>query len=62
MVLGILIPAVVFVGMSLMVWSRPQIWWEWLLDPLVLFIWFGMPVTLAVSLFRDKKTSEYFTR
>ena len=56
-ILGILIPAVILAGMLWLVFSRPA-WWEW---PFTLFVWFVMPVTLAVSLFRDKKTSEYFS-
>ena len=60
-VLGLVIPAVFWSGMSLMEFSRPA-WWEWPFDILfVLVVWFGIPILLAVSLFRDKKTSEYFT-
>jgi len=45
----------------LMEFSRPA-WWEWPFDILfVLVVWFGIPILLAVSLFRDKKTCEYFT-
>ena len=55
--LGILIPAVILAGLLWLVFSRPA-WWEW---PIVLLMWFTVPVTLAVALFTDKKTSEYFT-
>jgi hypothetical protein len=55
--LGILIPAVTFAMMQWLVFSWPA-WWEW---PIILLMIFTVPVTLAVSLFRDKKTSEYFT-
>src|SRR3974390_512308 len=59
-ILGLVIPAVFWTLMCLMEFSRPA-WWEW---PFVilfaLVVWFGFPIFLAVSLFRDKKTSEYF--
>lgn len=54
---GIVIPAAFWTLMCLMIFSRP-VWWEW---PFALVIWFGIPISLAVSLFTDKKTSEYFT-
>jgi len=56
-ILGILIPAVALAVMLWLVFSWPA-WWEW---PIILPFIFTMPVILAVSLFRDKKTSEYFT-
>jgi hypothetical protein len=56
-VLGLSIPTAFWTSMCMMVFSRPA-WWEW---PLVVPMWFSIPVALAVSLFRDKKTSEYFT-
>jgi hypothetical protein len=56
-ILGILIPAVILSVMLWLVFSRPA-WWEW---PFALLMFFTVPVTLALSLFRDKKTSEYFT-
>jgi len=60
-VLGLVIPAVFWTGMCLMEFSRPA-WWEWpLVIPFALVVWFGIPTVLAVSLFRDKNTSEYFT-
>ncbi|MGA2788118.1 MAG: hypothetical protein ABSF60_11380 [Verrucomicrobiota bacterium] len=60
-VLGLLIPAAFWTFMCLMEFSRPA-WWEWPLDIIfMLVVWFGYPILLAVSLFRDKKTSEYFT-
>jgi peptidoglycan/LPS O-acetylase OafA/YrhL len=55
-VLGILIPAVILAAMLWVVFSHPA-WWEW---PFLVLMFFTVPVTLAVSLFRDKKTSEYF--
>lgn len=58
--LGLIIPAAFWTSMCLMEFSRP-VWWEWPFDVLVLVLWFGYPVLMAVSLFRDKKTSEYFT-
>jgi uncharacterized membrane protein YedE/YeeE len=56
-ILGILIPAAILTAMLWLVFSRPA-WWEWLF---ALLMFFTVPVTLAVSLFRDKRTSEYFT-
>jgi len=59
-VLGLLIPAVFWASMCSM-FSRPA-WWEWpLVVVLVLVVWMGIPIVLVVSLFRDRKTSEYFT-
>jgi multisubunit Na+/H+ antiporter MnhB subunit len=58
--LGILIPAIVFIAMCLTVWSRPQAWWDWLLSMLTALAWFAIPIALAVSLFKDAKTHEYF--
>lgn len=61
-VLGLLIPAAFWASMSLMEFSRPA-WWEWLFDAvLILVVWMGIPIMLAVSLFRDRKTCEYFTK
>jgi len=61
-VLGLVIPAVFWSGMISMEFSRPARW-EWPFDILfALTGWFGIPILLAVSLFRDKKTSEYFTQ
>jgi len=61
-VLGLVIPAVFWTSMCLMEFSRPA-WWEWPLDAVfALVVWFGFPILLAVSLFRDRKTSEYFTK
>jgi hypothetical protein len=57
-ILGILIPGALLIGMVWLVLSRPA-WWEW---PVVFFVVFALPVTLAVSLFRDKTTSGYFTK
>jgi hypothetical protein len=54
---GLLIPAAFWTLMCLIVFSRPA-WWEW---PFVLILWFCIPIFLAVSLFKDKKTIEYFT-
>jgi hypothetical protein len=61
-VLGLLIPAVFWAGICLMgIFSRPA-WWEWPLAFLLsLVALLGIPIMLAVLLFRDKKTSEYFT-
>jgi hypothetical protein len=61
-VLGLLIPAAFWTGMCLMgIFSRPA-WWEWPLDILFsLVALLGIPIVLAASLFRDKKTSEHFT-
>jgi uncharacterized integral membrane protein len=59
-VLGLAIPAA-FWTLMLSEFSRPA-WWEWPLDTvLVLVVWMGIPILLTISLFRDKKTSEYFT-
>jgi len=59
-VLGILIPAV-FWCLMLPEFSRPA-WWEWPFDVvLVLVVWMGIPILLVTSLFRHKKTSQYFT-
>jgi hypothetical protein len=55
-VLDFLMPAVFWLLM-LPVFSRPA-WWEW---PFVLVMWFSIPTGLVALLFRDKKTSEYFT-
>ena len=54
---GLLIPAAFWTLMCLVVFRRPA-WWEW---PFALMLWIGIPVFLAVSLFKDKKTIEYFT-
>jgi hypothetical protein len=59
--LGILIPAYVFIGMCVMVFSRPEAWWDWCLCLICTVVFFAIPVTLALVLFRDKKTSAYFT-
>jgi NO-binding membrane sensor protein with MHYT domain len=59
-ILGLVVPATVWMGMSLMEFSRPA-WWEWPFDVvLILVVWMGIPIVLAVALFRDKKTNEYF--
>jgi peptidoglycan/LPS O-acetylase OafA/YrhL len=51
---GLLIPGIVFIGMCLMEWSRPEGWLEWLFSGLfALVIWFGIPIVLALSLFKD---------
>jgi hypothetical protein len=61
-VLDTLIPAFVFVGMCLMIWSRPEAWWDWLLClTLGPIMWFSLPVVFAVILFKDKKAGVYFT-
>ena len=61
-VLGLVIPGAFWTTMSLMFFSRPA-WWEWpLVVVLILVGWMGIPILLAVSLFRDRKTSEYFTK
>ena len=57
-VLGNLIPAAFFVLCILGSDLSEMAWWKW---PIGLVVWFAVPVTLAVSLFIDKKTSEYFT-
>ena len=54
---GLLIPAAFWTLMCLIVFSRP-VWWEW---PFALMLWFSIPIGLAVSLFKDKKSIEYFT-
>ena len=60
-VLGLVIPGVLWTSMYLMEFSRPA-WWEWPFDILfALVVCFGFPILLAVSLFGDKRTSEYFT-
>jgi len=60
-VIIILIPAVVLALMIRMkICSSPQSWWEWLLEPLPLIVWFGFPVIFAVLLFKDKKADKYF--
>lgn len=59
-VLNLAIPAVFWTFMCLTVFSKPA-WWEWPLD--IFFasvIWLGYPSLLAASLFRDKKTSDFF--
>ena len=55
--LDLVIPAVFWASMCLLVFSRP-VWWEW---PLALLLWFTIPVALAVLLFTDRKTREYFS-
>jgi hypothetical protein len=41
--------------------SRPA-WWKWPFDAVfALVMWFGIPIVLAISLFHDRKTSDYFT-
>jgi hypothetical protein len=58
----ILIPAIVLANIFYMrIFSSPQTWWEWLLEPLPLFVWLAIPVTFAWLLFKDKKAKEYFT-
>ena len=37
-------------------------WLEWLLSPLFFSAWLAMPIGGAITLFRDKRTSEYFTK
>jgi hypothetical protein len=60
-VIGLVVPAVFWTFMCLMEFSRP-VWWEWPIDILIaLGLWFGYPILLAVSLFKHKKTSDYFT-
>jgi len=54
--LGLLIPVAFWTSMCLLVFRRSA-WWEWLC---VLPVWLGIPATLAVSLFTDQKTREYF--
>jgi hypothetical protein len=54
---GLLIPAAFWISMCLIVFSRPA-WWEW---PFALTLWFSIPLSLVVPLFKDKKTIEYFT-
>ena len=50
--LVLLIPGIFFIGLCLTVWSRPEVWLDWLLNGLVaIFVWFGIPITLALSLF-----------
>ena len=61
-VLGLLIPAAFWTAMCLMEFSRPQAWWDWLLDIPAFFLPFIIPVCLAWILFKDKKTDEYFTK
>jgi hypothetical protein len=61
-VLGLLIPAAFWTGMCLMEFSRPQAWWDWLLDIPAFFLPFIIPACLAWILFKDKKTDEYFTK
>jgi hypothetical protein len=59
---GLLIPAAFWTSMCLMEFSKPA-WWEWPFDIVfALVVWFGFPLLFAVSLFKDKKTSEYFTK
>jgi hypothetical protein len=59
--LGLAIPAAFWTSMCLMEFSRPVLW-EWPLDAaLVIGVWFGYPIALAVALFREKKTREFFT-
>jgi biotin transporter BioY len=58
----ILIPAVFLTGMFYMgIFSSPQTWWDWLLEPLPFFVWLAIPVTLAYLLFKNKRAKEYFT-
>jgi phosphate/sulfate permease len=59
-VVGILIPGVVSLGLFFIL--HHDEWWEWLLSPLFFFVWLAMPVSGAIALFRDKRTSEYFTK
>ena len=56
--LGNMMPAALFVLCILGSDLSEVAWWKW---PIGLVIWFAVPVTLAASLFIDKKTSEYFT-
>ncbi len=60
--LNILIPGIVWAGMCLFEFSRPQAWWDWLLDIPPFFLPFVIPGFLAWMLFKDKKTDEYFTK
>jgi hypothetical protein len=56
------IPAIFLFGMFRMkIFSTPQTWWEWLLEPLPLLVWFAFPAVFSYLLFKDKKAKEYFT-
>ncbi len=55
-VLVLLIPGIVFIGMSFMEFSRPEGWLDWLLEGFFAFIvWFSIPLMLALSLFMTIK-------
>ena len=56
------IPTIVLVEMSHMkIFSAPQTWWEWLLEPLPLFVWFALPTWFSYLLFKDMKAKKYFS-
>jgi hypothetical protein len=56
------IPAVVLEGMCRMkIFSSPQSWWEWLIEPLIWFVWLALPIAFSYLLFKDKKAKKYFT-
>lgn len=59
-VIVILIPSIVVAEMFYMeIFSTPA-WWEWLLLPLNPI--FSVPAVFAISLFKDKKARDYFTK
>ncbi|HEY4415099.1 MAG TPA: hypothetical protein VGO57_05355 [Verrucomicrobiae bacterium] len=60
-VLGLLIPSVFWTSMCLMEFSWPTLWESPFDISLVLVVWLGYPILLAVALFKDKRTNEYFT-
>ncbi len=56
----IAIPAAWFASMSRLVWSRPTAWWDWALCALLSLALASIPGYLALCLFTDRKTREYF--
>jgi hypothetical protein len=59
-VFGILIPGFISVGIFTV--TRHDDWVEWLFTPFFFFIWLALPACGAITLFRDKKTYDYFAR
>ena len=53
-VLVILIPGLVIASTCLLEFSRPEGWWDWLTAVLIVFFcWLGVPILLALSLFKN---------
>jgi hypothetical protein len=59
----IAIPAIVLALMcGMKIFSSPETWLDWLLEPLGWLLWLGLPIVASLSLFYDKSTTAYFMR